>query len=323
MLKYLNRRRWFIATTLAVATGIPVMAVAQLDHTRIIVPFPPGGSSDVIGRILAEAMAKSLNTPFIVENRGGAQGNIGIAAAAKAEPDGRTLVLASSSAFTVNPYLYSNLGFDPKGDLVPIIALGTVPIILTVNPSLPARTLSEFIQYVKSNPGKLNYSSAGAGSSMHLAAELFQRLTGTKMTHVPYVSGAQAVQDVVANHVQLVFHLLPAVSPQIRAGTLRPIALLAPERSSTMPQVPTTGEAGMPSLLADTPYFILGPKGIPASTIAKLNDVINDLLKTSSFRDRIVQLGVTPIGGKPEEVNSLITSESARWGDFLKGMEKK
>jgi tripartite-type tricarboxylate transporter receptor subunit TctC len=289
---------------------------------RIVNPFPPGGSSDVAARILAESLTRSLGQQVLVENRGGAQGNVGVASVAKAPPDGHTLVFASASAFTINPYLYVSQGFDPKSDLQPVIAFGSVPIVLTVNPSLPVHTLSELTQYAKDHPGKLNYSSAGMGSSMHLAAELYQKMTGTKMTHVPYVSGAQAVQDAVANHVQLVFHLLPAVAQQINAGTLRAVALLAPARSTALSAVPTSRESGLPGLEADAAYFLMSPKGTPGPVISKLNAAANELLQTPAFRERIQKLGITPLGGRPDDVTRLIIAETERWAEFLKRVDK-
>lgn len=307
-----------IAASLASGT-----ALAQRDYARIVVPFPPGGSSDIAARILADGLTKSLGNQFIVENRGGAQGNVGVAAVAKAAPDGQTLSFASASAFTINPSLYQNQGFDPKSDLVPVIAFGTVPIVLTVNPTLPIKTLPEFTKYAKDNPGKLSFSSAGNGSSMHLAGELFQKLSGTKLLHVPYVSGAQAVKDVVGNHVQVVFHLLPAVAPQAKAGSLRALALLAPKRSSTLPDVPTTAEAGMPDLVADAAYFIMVPRGTPQAAISRLNSAINALLQNPAFREQIEKIGITPLGGNPEEVSRLIADETQRWSEFLKAIDKK
>ncbi len=238
---------------------------------RLINPFPPGGSSDPSCRLLADALTKSLGQQFVVDNRGGGNGNIGTALASKATPDGYVLVFASGTTFTINPFVYTNMGFDPRKDMDPIIKFGSVPNVLVVNPALPARTLAEFTQYVKARPDELNYASAGNGSSMHLAAELYQKLSGTKMRHIPYVSPGLATQDTIANRTQLIFHLLPAVSQQALAGNVRALAVLAPTRSAVLPDVPTTKEAGMPGLEAGTWYTVLAPAGTPKSVIAMLN----------------------------------------------------
>jgi tripartite-type tricarboxylate transporter receptor subunit TctC len=285
---------------------------------RLINPFPPGGSSDPSCRLLADALTRSLGQQFVVDNRGGGNGNIGTAIGAKATPDGYVLVFASGTTFTINPFVYKSLGFDPKKDFSPVIKFGAAPNVLVVHPSVPARTLSEFTQYAKSRPGELNYASAGNGSSMHLAAELYQRMTGTKMLHVPYVSPGAATADTMANRTQLIFHLVPAVAQQALAGNVRALAVLAPGRASVLPDVPTTREAGLPGLESGTWYTVLAPAGTPRSIIEKLNRQINASLNEPAFRKRVQELGVTPMGGTPEEVTSYIASESARWSDVVK-----
>ena len=285
---------------------------------RLINPFPPGGSSDPSCRLLADALTRSLGQQFVVDNRGGGNGNIGTAIAAKATPDGYVLVFASGTTFTINPFIYKSLGFDPKKDFAPVIKFGAAPNVLVGHPSLPARTLAEFTQYAKGRTGELNYASAGNGSSMHLAAELYQKMTGTKMLHVPYVSPGAATADTIANRTQLIFHLVPAVAQQALAGNLRALAVLAPSRASVLPDVPTTKEAGMPGLESGTWYTVLAPAGTPRAIIEKLNRQINASLNEPAFRKRVQDMGVTPMGGTPEEVASYIVSESARWSDVVK-----
>jgi tripartite-type tricarboxylate transporter receptor subunit TctC len=285
---------------------------------RLINPFPPGGSSDPSCRLLADALTRSLGQQFVVDNRGGGNGNIGTAIAAKATPDGYVLLFASGTTFTINPFIYKSLGFDPNKDFTPVIKFGAAPNVLVVNPSLPTRTLAEFTQYAKSRTGELNYASAGNGSSMHLAAELYQRMTGTKMLHVPYVSPGAATADTIANRTQLIFHLVPAVAQQALAGNLRALAVLAPSRAGVLPDVPTTKEAGMAGLESGTWYTVLAPAGTPRSIIDKLNRQINASLDEPSFRKRVQELGVTPTGGTPGEVTSYIASESARWSEVVK-----
>ena len=285
---------------------------------RLINPFPPGGSSDPSCRLLADALTRSLGKQFVVDNRGGGNGNIGTAIAAKATPDGYVLVFASGTTFTINPLIYKSLGFDPGKDFAPVIKFGAAPNVLVVHPSLPARTLAEFTQYVRSRTGELNYATAGNGSSMHLAAELYQKMTGTKMLHVPYVSPGAATADTVANRTQLIFHLVPAVAQQVLGGNLRALAVLAPSRASVLPDVPTTKEAGMAGLESGTWYTVLAPAGTSRAIIDKLNRQVNASLNEPSFRKRVQDMGVTPMGGTPEEVSSYIASESKRWSDVVK-----
>ncbi|MEO7727367.1 MAG: tripartite tricarboxylate transporter substrate-binding protein [Burkholderiales bacterium] len=285
---------------------------------RMINPFPPGGSSDPSCRLLADALTKSFGQQFVVDNRGGGNGNIGTAIAARASADGYVLVFASGTTLTINPFVYSNLGFDPKKDLAPVIKFGSVPNVLVVHPSLPARTLGEFTQYVKSRPDELNYASAGNGSSMHLAAELYQKMTGTKMRHIPYVSPGLATQDTIANRTQLIFHLLPAIAQQALAGNVRALAVLSPLRSTVLPDVPTTKEAGMPGLEAGTWYTVLAPAGTPQAIVAKLNSRINATLAEPVFRKRVTDMGISVMGGMPEDVTTYVATESRRWSELVR-----
>ena len=315
-------KRYFLAAaTLVLATSVHA-ADAIKDYpvrpVRLINPFPPGGSSDPSCRLLADALTKSLGQQFVVDNRGGGNGNIGTALASKATPDGYVLVFASGTTFTINPFVYTNMGFDSKKDLDPVIKFGSVPNVLVVNPSLPARTLAEFTQYAKSRPDELNYASAGNGSSMHLAAELYQKMSGTKMHHIPYVSPGLATQDTIANRTQLIFHLLPAVAQQALAGNVRALAVLAPTRSSVLPDVPTTKEAGMPGLEAGTWYTVLAPAGTPKTVIAVLNKQINATLAEPVFRKRVMDMGLTVMGGTPADVTTYIASESKRWSEVVR-----
>lgn len=284
---------------------------------RMINPFPPGGSSDPSCRVLADALSKSFGQQFVVDNRGGGNGNIGTAIAAKSTPDGYILLFGSGTTFTINPFVYRSLGFDPGNDIAPIIRFGSVPNVLVVHPSIPARTMSEFTQYVKARSDELNYASAGNGSSMHLAAELYQKMTGTRMRHIPYVSPGIATQDTMANRTQLIFHLLPAIAQQVNGGNLRALAILAADRSNVLPEVPTTREAGLPGLEAGTWYTVMAPAGTPKPIIAKLNQQINAILAEPAFRKRVMDMGVTLMGGTPEDVTSYIVSEKKKWSEVV------
>ena len=285
---------------------------------RLINPFPPGGSSDPSCRLLADALTRAWGQQFVVDNRGGGNGNVGTALAAKSSADGHVLLFASGTTFTINPHLYKSLGFDPLKDFAPVIKFGAVPNVLVVHPSIPVRTLAEFTQYARGRPDELNYASAGNGSSMHMASELYQRMTGAKMRHIPYVSPGLATQDTMANRTQLIFHLLPAVAQQALAGNVRALAVLSPGRTSVLPDVPTSAEAGLPGLEAGTWYTGLGPAGTPKPIITKLNKQINTTLEEPGFRKRVTEMGVTPMGGTPEDVTSYIVSESRKWLEVVR-----
>ncbi len=285
---------------------------------RMINPFPPGGSSDPSCRVLADALGRSFGQQFVVDNRGGGNGNIGTAIVAKSTADGYTLLFGSGTTFTINPFVYSSLGFNPDKDFVPVIRFGSVPNVLVVHPSIPARTLGEFTQYVKTRPDDLNYASAGNGSSMHLAAELYQKLTATRMRHIPYVSPGIATQDTMANRTQLIFHLLPAISQQVQAGNLRALAILSGVRSSVLPDVPTTQESGLPGLEAGTWYTVMAPTGTPEIVIAKLNKQINAIFAEASFRKRVTDMGVTLMGGAPADVRTYIATEKKKWSEVVR-----
>jgi len=306
-----------------VSLSVPAIAAdAVRDYpvrpVRLVNPFPPGGSSDPMCRVLADALTKSLGQQFVVDNRGGGNGNIGTALVAKSNNDGYTVLFASGTTFTVNPFVYRSQGFDPKKDFDAVIKYASVPNVLVVHPSLPARTLAEFTQHVKRRAGELNYASAGNGSSMHLAAELYQKMTGTKMLHVPYVSPGQATQDTLANRTQLIFHLVAAVYPQVLAGNLHALAVLSPTRSSVLPDVPTTKEAGLPGLESGTWYTVMVPAGTPQPIIAKLNKEINRILEEPSFRKRVMGMGGTLMGGTPRDVTNYISTESQKWSEIVR-----
>ena len=305
-------------TIASAATAAGAVRDYPVRPVRMINPFPPGGSSDPSCRLLADALTKALGQQFVVDNRGGGNGNIGTAIVAKATADGYVLLFASGTTFTINPFVYPSLGFDPKRDIEPIIKFGSVPNLLVVHPSLPAKSLAEFTDYVRSRPDTLNYASAGNGSSMHLAAELYQKMTATKMRHIPYVSPGLATQDTIANRTQLIFHLLPAVSQQALAGNVRALAVLAPVRSNVLPDVPTTKEAGMPGLEAGTWYTLMAPAGTPKTIVAKLNKETNVILQDDVFRKRVAAMGVTLMGGTPQDVMDYIASESRKWGEVVR-----
>lgn len=285
---------------------------------RLVVPSPPGGTIDPISRVLAEAMSRRYGQNVVVDNRPGANFNVGMELVAKAPPNGYTLVVASSGALATNIHLYRKLPFHPVNDFEPIVLYGNVPNVLVVNLSLPPRTLPEFIEYVKANPGKLNFGSTGNGSSMHLAGELFKSMTGTQMTHVPYVSPAVATQDLLGGRTQLMFQLMTGIEQYVRAGRVYAICVAAPHRSTTLPNVPTCAEGGLRGFESSAWFGILAPKGTPKEIVAKLNHDINEIIADPAVNKRLVDMGVEPMGGTVADFQRYLASEMKKWGEVVR-----
>ncbi|MFO1268358.1 MAG: tripartite tricarboxylate transporter substrate binding protein [Rubrivivax sp.] len=281
---------------------------------QVIVPAPGGsGTGDTIARVLTEQLAKRLNTTIVVDNKAGANGNIGAAAAATAAPDGYRLLFSWAGTLAVNPSLYRNLPFDPQKSFEPIALLAEVPNILVVNNDLPARNMAEFVRYTKENSGKLNYGSTGQGSSMHLAAELFQRETGTKIVHVPYNAPGQATTNLIANDIQAMFQLIPGVIGQVKGGKVRALGVMSEARSPALPDVPTMAEQGFPKLVSSTWFALLAPKGTPAAILDQLNAELNQILRDPEVRKKLADIGATTLGGTRQQLAEHIAAETAKW----------
>ena len=309
-----------IFAALASMAGMSVSAAEPYPSRpiRLVVPSPPGGTIDPISRVLAEAMSRRYGQNVVVDNRPGANFNVGMELVAKSPPNGYTLVVASSGALATNIHLYKKLPFHPVDDFEPIVLYGNVPNVLVVNLSLPPRTLPEFIDYVKANPGKLNFGSTGNGSSMHLAGELFKVLTGTQMTHVPYVSPAVATQDLLAGRTQLMFQLMTGIEQYVKAGRVHAIAVAAPKRSTALPNVPTAAEAGLKGFESSAWFGILAPKGTPKEIVAKLNRDINEIIADPAVNKRLVEMGVEPMGGSVADFQRYLASEMKKWGEVVR-----
>jgi tripartite-type tricarboxylate transporter receptor subunit TctC len=305
---------------LAIATAIPLQAADEYPSKpiRLVVPAPPGGTIDPISRLLAEAMSKRYGQNVVVDNRPGANFNVGMELVAKAPPNGYTLVVASSGALATNIHLYRKLPFHPVNDFEPIVLYGNVPNVLVVNPSLPPRTLKEFIEYAKANPNRLNFGSTGNGSSMHLAGELFKSLTHTQMTHVPYVSPGVATQDLLGGRIQLMFQLMTGIEQHVRAGKVHAIAVAAPNRSSALPSVPTAAEAGLKGFESSAWFGILAPKGTPKAIVDQVNRDINEILKEPAFNKRLLEIGVEPMGGSVADFQRFLAAEMKKWGEVVR-----
>jgi tripartite-type tricarboxylate transporter receptor subunit TctC len=306
---------------LMAALAAPISVWAQDTYParplRFILPFPPGGGTDILGRLLAERLAANLGQPVVTENRGGAGGNVGAEAAARAAPDGYTIVLVAPS-LAISPTLYSRLNYDPVKDFAPVSLVATVPNVMITQSSLPAQTLQEFIAYAHARPRALNFGSGGAGTSNHLAGELFNLVTGAKLVHIPYKGVNLAMQDVLAGNVHLVFIGIPAAAPHIKAGKLRALATVAPQRSSALPDVPTVAEAGLRDFEVTTWYGVLAPAGTPRPIIARLNAELVKVVHSPEVKERLAATGTEPRTSTPEEFADYIKREIAKWGDVIR-----
>ena len=305
-----------------VAAFAPAPAKAQHEDypnrpVKIVVSAPAGGGLDIAARIIADRLRQRLGPPVIVENRPGAAGNTGAEAVAMAEPDGYTLLAAQPSPLTVNQFLYKKLSFDPAA-FEPVAIMTAVPNLLVISPNLPVTTVKDFIAYAKANPGKLNFASQGTGTTPHLSAELFNRLAGTKLVHVPYKGTAQAVNDVIAGHVDLMFLEMGSAFQLYKGGRAKVLAISSPQRMSQMPEVPTFIEAGVPEFKSDTWNAIAAPPKTPAAIVAKLNTAINDVLAMPDVQAHFAAISMQPIGGTPADLARLIKTETERWADVIR-----
>ena len=283
---------------------------------RMILPFPPGGGTDILGRLIAERLSAALGQPVVTENRGGAGGNVGAEAAARSAPDGYTIVLVAPS-LAISPTLYSKINYDPVRDFAPVSLVATVPNVMITQPSLPGQ-LQEFIAFAKDKPGALNFGSGGAGTSNHLAGELFNIVTGAKLVHIPYKGVNLAMQDVLAGNVHLVFIGIPAAAPHIKAGKLRALALVAPQRSNALPDVPTVAEAGLRDFEVTTWYGILAPAGTSKNIVSKLNAELVKIMHSPELKEKLGATGTEPLTSTPEEFAAYIKREIAKWGEVIR-----
>jgi tripartite-type tricarboxylate transporter receptor subunit TctC len=313
----------------ALLTACPVQAQqrdAAADYpsrnVRIIVSAPAGGGVDIAARLIADRLAQKFGHAFIVENRAGAGGNLGAEAVATAEPDGYTLLAAQPAPLTTNIVLYKTLNFDPTA-FEPLAIMTTIPSTLTAKNDLPVNSVAELIAYAKANPGKLTFGSQGVGTTPHLTGELFARLTGTQLIHVPYRGTAQAVNDLIAGHVDLLFFQLDSVKEHVVAKKAKMLAVTTEQRVASMPDMPTMMEQGVAGFRADTWNALMAPPKTPAPILAKLNQAINDILAAAEMRAHFEKISMQPIGGKPDDIRKFIKEETVRWGEVIRAANLK
>jgi len=291
-------------------------ALAQNLSSRpvtLVVPFPAGSTTDLVGRILSDELGKSLGQTVVVENRGGAGGTIGAEAVARAAPDGHTILMGTIGTHSINPAVYAKINYDPIADFAPIIQFGTAPNLLVVNPSLPVNDVKELIAYIRANPGKVNYGSSGNGTSNHLSGAMFAARNGLKATHIPYRGGAQAITDLLRGEVQFMFyHYLPLL-PHIKEGKLRAIAITSAKRIDALPDVPVMKEAGMDDFEVSAWFGVWAPAKTPADVVGTLNTIISGIIKSPEVKKSLEMQGIDPVSGSPKDLLELNKKELARW----------
>ena len=319
-----TRRRVLCASALALGLAVPA-AFAQAPAVggwptkpvRVIVNFPPGGAADQLARLIGQPLSEALGQPVVVENRGGAGGNIGGEAVAKAPADGYTLLMSSGGMVSINPHLYPRMPFDPAKDLQPVAAAARIAVYLVTKPDLPVRDAREFVAYLKANPGKTSFGSPGTGSSPHLAAEMLKAMSGTYAVHVPYRGGGPALQDLLGG--QFDFWFDPGVGlPHVRSGKLKLLAVGSPKRSPLFPNVPTMEEAGFKGFDADSYFGFYAPAGTPAAVVTRINTEVNKILGSTAIRERITALGGEAAPMSPADFGARAQLDSQRFGELIK-----
>jgi tripartite-type tricarboxylate transporter receptor subunit TctC len=285
---------------------------------RIVLPFAPGGATDFLARLSAEGLSAQSGQQVIVDNRPGAGGNPGAEAVVKAQPDGYTLLFVPSGNIVINPFLYKTMPFNPITDLVPVFNVGEAPQLMLIPATLPAKSLQEFITLAKSKPGGLNYASAGSGSITHLAVLHFERLSGTKLVHVPYKGAGPAIPDLIAERVQLLSVSLGTVSSQLRAGTIRAIATASPKRLTGAPDIPTSAEAGLPGFELSVWFGLFAPRGVSPATVRYLNEKLQTVIDMPQNRKRMLDAGVEPAGGSAESFAALIREDHRKFEPIVR-----
>ncbi len=314
----LNKAR--LQTVLALALLAPAPALAQTwpDHSiRLVVPFPAGGPTDIIARVVGQAMTEALGQPVVIDNRGGAGGVTGTDQVARAAPDGYTLALSSAGALSISPSL-QRMPYNSTKDLAPITLVAKVPELLVVPASSPAKTLEDLIALAKAKPGAYNFASTGPGGMPHLAAELLKATAKIDMVHVPYSGAAPAVTDLLGARTEMMFADIPVLLPHVKAGTLRPLAVGSAQRVPMLPDVPTTSEQGLPAVAAENWYGIVAPAATPPAIVAKLNATIVAALRSPEVRDKLVPIGAILVGDTPEEFKAYILSEEKKWAEVVR-----
>jgi tripartite-type tricarboxylate transporter receptor subunit TctC len=317
----MRRHRSVVALLIAGLTCAAGLAAAQTYPSRpvmIVVPFAAGGGNDIMARLLAQHMSRTLGQQFVIDNRAGAAGTIGARAVAKSTPDGYTLMVGHSGVFGVAPSLYTNVGYDPRKDFAPIGLIASFQQILVVHPSLPVHSVNDLLALARKDPGKISYASAGIGSGSHVSTELFASMANVKLTHIPYRGSGPAQGDLIAGHVPMAITTVPPAIAQVRSGLLRAIAVTGDARLPILPDVPTVTESGVPGYVAVIHYSMVAPAGTPRAIVERLNAELNAALKSDDVRVRIAEEGGDALAGTPEQQAADIDADETKWGAVVR-----
>src|SRR5438132_4050329 len=290
---------------------------------RLVVPFPAGGTTDILARAAGQKLTESLGQSVIVDNRPGAAGNIGADIVAKSAPDGYTLLMGTVGTHAINASLYSKMPYDHVKDFTPVVLVAAVPNVLEVNPALPVNSVADLIKLAKAKPGQINFASSGSGTSIHLSGELFKTMAGVDMTHIPYKGSAPAITDLIGGQVQVMFDNLPSSLQFIKAGKLRAIAVTSAKRAPALPDVPTIAESGLPGFEASSWFGIVAPAGTPPAIIARINNDVDQWLQSNEAKEKLLAQGAIPAGGTPEQFAAHILAETEKWAKGVKASGAK
>jgi tripartite-type tricarboxylate transporter receptor subunit TctC len=301
--------------------AMPLLATGQSYPSkpiRLVVPFPAGGTTDLLARAMAQKLSEALGQQVVVDNRPGAGGNIGSDIVAKSAPDGYTLLMGTVGTHAINVSLYAKMPYDAVKDFVPIVLVAGVPNVLVVHPALPVKTVADLIKLAKDQPGSINFASSGNGTSIHLSGELFKSLTGVQMAHIPYKGSAPALTDLIGGQVQIMFDNLPSALPHIKAGKLRAIAVTSTKRAPALPDLPTIAESGIPGFEASSWFGMLAPAGTPREIVLRINAEVNKALQAGDMKEKLLAQGAEAVGNSPEFFVEYIRSETTKWAKVVK-----
>lgn len=317
-------QHWLRLLGIGLATSLTLAAAPSHADTypskpiRLIVPFPASGATDLLARAIAQKVGTNLGQQIVVDNRPGAGGAIGSDMAAKAPPDGYTLLIATTSTHSIGPHINTHLPYNTETDFTPVGQVATATNVLVVPNQLPVKNVRELIDYAKKHPGELNYASSGNGTVVHLTAEAFKAQAGVFITHIPYRGTALAVPDLISNKVQVLFDSIVSGMPHVKDGKLKALAVTSLKRSPLAPDLPTASESGLPGFESDTWFGIYGPKGLPPEIVNRLNAEFNKAIQSQDVKDRLAKLGAEPVGGTPAQFAAMVKKDSARWGKLIK-----
>ena len=311
-------RKALVALAAVALSGGALAQTWPAKPIRVMVPFPPGGGTDIIAREVTQKVAATTGWVFVIENRPGAGGNLGVDTAAKAPADGYTIVLGQTSNLAINPTLYANLPYNPQKDLAPIVLVARAPLVLVTGANTRFKTLADVVSVAKATPGAINFASPGNGTVAHLTGELFQKAAGVKFQHVPYKGAAQALADLLGGNVELYMSSVPTMLGQIKQGRVRALAVTSTKRTEDLPEIPTINESGYKGFDAVTWFGFLAPAGTPREVVARLNAEFNKALKEPEMRKKLAAEGADPVGGTPEQFAALIKDDIVRWGKVVK-----